>query len=394
LGYSWWSKFVRAQKASAVWWLFFFVWLISPLALFVQPLAPLAGIQGWLVPLCLMPSSFIQNGTAYLPFGLKIFIPNWWATALVQVAWSGLLWWLERRTTLPQVERKEERHEWLTISHPIWGWLARLEGQICERVANPLVTLQLRQQSRFAPLEVAMNFGVVAILFVLSLWLTAKIFPHPDFVQFVNAVFARLPSLVGFNAWLAVVGIVSVYDQKFALWLLGQKRVMESFVLSPLTENQWRFGWWFPRAWLCLKAVIPYALCLWLGFLLQPSASQFLVALLVTVSLPVLAITYGLMSWGFVGSLMRQWEIFLALLFYVPVLTAFGVSAFMIALISNRWKHHALIWLGAFIIHTVIGAVSFLIFSRRIGSLRAPSGYERWLQLAEEKFRQAQQWRM
>ncbi len=392
LGYSWWSKFVRAQKASAVWWLFFFVWLISPLALFVQPLAPLAGIQGWLVPLCLMPSSFIQKGTAYLPFGLKIFIPTWWATALVQVAWSGLLWWLERRTTLPQVERKEERREWLTVSDPIWGWLARLEGQICERVANPLVTLQIRQQSRFAPLKFAMDFGIVANLLVPSLWLTAKIFPHPDFVQFVNKTFVRLPSFVGFASWFAVVGIISAYDQKFALWLLGQKRVVESFVLSPLTENQWRFGWWFPRAWLCLKAAMPYAICLWLSSLLQPSLGQILVTLLAMVSLPTFALTYGLMSLA--GSLMRHWEMSLALLLITLVFAPFGVAAFMFTLFSNRWQHHALIWIGVLVIHIAIAAVSFLIFSRRIGSLRTPSGYERWLQLAEEKFRRAQQWRM
>lgn len=391
LGYAWWSKLMQAQKAPAIWWLVFLVWLISPIALFVQPLAPLAGIQGWLVPLCLMPSSFIQKGTAYLPFGLKIFIPTWWATALVQVAWSGLLWWLERRTTLPQVERKEERREWLTVSHPIWGWLARLEEWICERLRNPMVTLQIRQQSRFASLKVAMDFGVAATLLVLSLWLTAKTFPHPDFVQFVNAAFVRLPSLVGFAAWFAIVGVISAYDEKFALWLLGQKRVVESFVLSPLTENQWRFGWWFPRAWLCLKAAIPYAICLWLSSLLQPSLGQILVTLLTMVSLPTFALTYGLMSLA--GSLMRHWEMSLALLLIALVFAPFGVAAFMFTLFSNRWQHHALIWIGVLVIHIAIAAVSFLIFSRRIGSLRTPSGYERWLQLAEEKFRRAQQWR-
>ncbi|MEM2263485.1 MAG: hypothetical protein QXI60_09160 [Thermofilaceae archaeon] len=69
-------------------------------------------------------------------------------------------------------------------------------------------------------------------------------------------------------------------------------------------------------------------------------------------------------------------------------------SIFMVALISNRWQYHALIWLGASVIHTVMADVSFFIFSRRMGSLRMASGYERWLQLAEEKFRQAQRWQM
>ncbi|MCS7192386.1 MAG: hypothetical protein NZ937_05325 [Armatimonadetes bacterium] len=392
LGFAWWSKLMSAQRAPSTWWLVFFVWLISPIALFVQPLAPLVGIQGWLVPLSLLPSSFVQKGVAYLPFGLKIFIPDWWATALVQIAWSGLLWWLERKTILLQAEKREERREWLTVSHPVWGWLARLEGQICERLANPLVTLQIQQQSRFAPLKVAMDLGIVAIAFTLSLWLSAQIFPHPDLVRFANGVFARLPSLIGLAAWLAVAGAISSHDQKFALWLLGQKRVVESFVLSPLTKNQWKFGWWFPRVWLCFKATTPYAICLWLGFLLQPSAGHLLTASLVTVSLPAIAFALGLM--GLAGSLMKQWEMFVALLFAFPVFTAFGVLAIMFALISNLWQHHALIWLGFFAIHLIIAAVSFLIFSRRIDFLRTPSGYERWLQIAEAKFRQAQKWKI
>jgi hypothetical protein len=307
--------------------------------------------------------------------------------AIVQIAWAGLLWALERMSKLPQVQPEEKRREWLTVNHPLWGWLARLEEQLCERFANPLVTLQLRQQSRDKVLHATMTIGVIANLLVLSIWLLSRIFPQQDFVAFTEGLLIRLPSLAGLAGTFSALVINTSHEQKSALWLLGRKRVVESFVLAPFTADQWKFGWWFPRFWLCLKATMPYALCAWLGLALRPSLGFALVAILVTASLPVTALALALA--GLSISMMRQWETILALFSMLPITVSVWKTCFLATLISKGWHLHALVWLLWFVFSTILAVSCRVIVSKRIGLLRTPSGYEQWLKLTEEKFRRA-----
>jgi len=384
---NWWQKVVMTQSMPLTWWLVFLVWLIAPLALFFPPISLLAGFHGWLLPLTLMPTSLQQQIFASWFQGIRISLPHWGLIAIVQLAWAGLLWALERTSKLPQVQPQEKRREWLTVNHPVWGWLARLEERLCQRFANPLVTLQLRQQSRDGVLHTLMTIGVIANLLVLSIWLCSRIFPEQNFIAFTEGLLIRLPSLAGLAGAISAFTAIALHDEKASLWLLGRKRVVESFVLAPLSAEQWKFGWWFPRFWLCLKATIPYAFCVWLGILLRPSLGFALVAILVTASLPVTALALALT--GLSGSMMRQWEITLALLFALPIVTGIGTACFLLSLVSDKWQVHAILWLLCLAFSAILAVSCRVIFSKRIGLLRTPSGYEQWLKLTEERFRRA-----
>jgi len=245
----------------------------------------------------------------------------------------------------------------------------------------------LRQQSRDKVLHTMMTIGVVANFLVLSVWLCSHIFPEQDFVAFAEGLLIRLPSLAGLAGVTSAFVVIVLHDEKASLWLLGRKRVVESFVLAPIKADQWKFGWWFPRFWLCLKATMPYAFCAWLGIFLRPSWGSALVATLVTASLPVTALALALTSLS--GSMMRQWEITLALLLVLPIVTGIGTVCFLLFLISGKWHVHALVWLLWLAFSVILAVFCKFIVSKRIGLLRTPSGYEQWLKLAEERYRRA-----
>jgi len=386
LSANWWRKAMMAQRMPGIWYLAFLVWLIAPLALFFPPMSLLAGLHGWLLPLTLMPTSLQQQIFASWLQGIHISLPHWSLVAIVQIAWAGLLWALASK--LPQVQPQEKRREWLTANHPVWGWLARLEERLCERFANPLVTLQLRQQSRDEVLHTMMTIGVVANFLVLSVWLLSRIFPEQNFVAFTKGLLIRLPSLAGLAGIFFASIAIALHDEKASFWLLGRKRVVESFVLAPLSTEQWKFGWWFPRFWFCLKAMMPYAFCAWLSIALRPSLGFALVAILVTASLPVAALALALT--GLSSSIMRDWEKTLALLFAfaLPIVTAIP-AYFLLSLISDKWQVHAVLWISCLTFSAVLAVLCWVIFSKHIGLLRTPSGYEQWLKLTEEKFRRA-----
>ncbi len=393
LSFAWWQKFVAAKTVPAIWWLAFGFWFLAPFTLFFPPLAHLAGIQGWLVPLCLLPSSFVAKGFGFLPFGVQIALPAWWAMAGVQLAWSGLLWVLERQKKTPTAETlKDERRKLFTATHHLWGWLIRWEDRLSERFDNPLVTLQLCWQRRFATLSGAMNLGVILFLMPLVLVAFTPFFPHPDLVNFINAIVVRLPSLAGMAAVLSAAIVVGALDQKAALWLLGQKRVMESFVLSPLSKERWRFGFWFPRFWLCLKAMLPYAVIVWLGVLLRPEGGQCVVALTVTLCLPLMALAFGVGSVS--GSLLRVWESYLELFILLPVLICAVPGCIGALFATAKWQVHSLVWLGALFASALATAFNFAVLHARLDKLRIPAGYEQWLHLAEERAKRVQRWRM
>jgi hypothetical protein len=134
LSANWWRKVMVAQRMPLTWWLAFSVWLIAPLALLIPPISPLAGFHGWLLPLTLMPTSLQQQIPTSWFHGIRISLPHWSLMAIVQIAWTELLWALERMSKLPQVQPEEKRREWLTVNHPFWGWLARLEEQLWRAV--------------------------------------------------------------------------------------------------------------------------------------------------------------------------------------------------------------------------------------------------------------------
>ena len=112
-----------------------------------------------------------------------------------------------------------------------------------------------------------------------------------------------------------------------------------------------------------------------------------LVATLVTASLPVTALALALTSLS--GSMMRQWEITLALLLVLPIVTGIGTVCFLLFLISGKWHVHALVWLLWLAFSVILAVFCKFIVSKRIGLLRTPSGYEQWLKLAEERYRRA-----
>lgn len=156
-----------------------FIWLLSPASLLIAFHAPqfswlgaLAGIQGWLVPLSMV-------GTLKLPFPLpahfQFVFPSWWLMASVQLAWSFLLFAVERRFAPAPQEAKPYT---LTPEHPLFGWLVRLEDKMMERLDNALVNVQIRwQRHRFigylyaSAVLALLGFVVIAIVALLPpLW--------------------------------------------------------------------------------------------------------------------------------------------------------------------------------------------------------------------------------
>lgn len=385
LSFAWWQKFLSAKKLSALWLLAFLVWCAAPFgAIFMPSLSPLFGVHGYLVPLTLLPPAAVQRLTG----NFLSAPPAWWATATVQLLWSAWLWWLERRAPLtPPARDDTQPRDVLSETHPLWGWLVRWEGQLCERLANPLVTLQLRWQRRFKALAGTMETGVVLLLLVAFSIAAAIVYPEPALVKFVNGMVARLPSLAGLAALFVASIALGVLDQKVALWQLGHKRILEQFVLAPLTPQQWQFGFWFPRFWLSVKAMLPYAVGVWFGVLLLPTLDRFLLALLITATLPVAVLAISLS--GLVSSLISVVESYALGCLFLPIVVGIASITMPIALFTARVQVHAILWAaigGA----SVLGLFLEWMLLARLKALRTPDGYDRWLQLAGQRARRVQ----
>jgi hypothetical protein len=394
--WDWWRKVMASKEMPATWWLLFSVWLAAPLAFLHPALLPLGSIQGWLVPLALLPPTLWQRFAKPFPFALSIpttwtltvgnfalSLPLWLAMAMGQLGWSALLRLAASKGQVTEATETVTRQE-LTATHPLWGWLVRLEERWCEKWGNPLVTLQLRWQRRFPTLISTMNsLLALFLLFVVAVALM-PLYPEPAFIALLNGIIERLPSLAGVLGFFAAGVVLSALNTRMALWRLGQKRIIEQFVLAPLTERQWVFGFWFPRFWLALKAALPCFLAIWWGVLLRPELGKLLLALLVTATLPVGILALSLA--GLVGSLLKFWESYL--LGFIAILVAcigFGV-ALLAFIITPRNEVHVGIWLAGAIICGLTLAVEFRLL-QRLKKLRTPKGYDEWLLLSEIRAR-------
>jgi hypothetical protein len=402
LAWDWWLKMSAAQKAPTTWWLLFFAWLIAPLALLHPALLPLMGVQGWLVPFTLLPTTLLQRFAKPFPFALSIpttwtltvgnftlSLPLWLAMAMGQLCWSALLWLAARKGQVTEATETVTRQE-LTAAHPLWGWLVRLEDRWSEKWANPLVTLQLRWQRRFPTLLSTMNSLLALFLLLVLAVALVPLYPDPNLVAILNALVERLPSLAGLAGVFAAGIVLAALDTKMALWQLGQKRIMEQFVLAPLTDRQWVFGFWFPRFWLAFKATLPCFPMVWWGVLLRPEFGKVLVALLVTAALPT--ITLALSLSGLVGSLLKVWESYLLGFFGLLLVCAGFCIAILLFLITPRSDVHAGIWCACLVVCAVVLAVEFSLL-QRIKKLRTPKGYDEWLHLSEIRARLSARWR-
>ena len=402
LAWDWWLKMSAAQKAPTTWWLLFFAWLIAPLALLHPALLPLMGVQGWLVPFTLLPTTLLQRFAKPFPFALSIpttwtltvgnftlSLPLWLAMAMGQLCWSALLWLATRKGQVTEATETVTRQE-LTTAHPLWGWLVRLEERWCEKWGNPLVTLQLRWQRRFPTLLSTMNLLLALFLLLVLAVALVPLYPDPNLVAILNALVERLPSLAGLAGVFAAGIVLAALDTKMALWQLGQKRIMEQFVLAPLTERQWVFGFWFPRFWLAFKATLPCFPMVWWGVLLRPEFGKVLVALLVTAALPT--ITLALSLSGLVGSLLKVWESYLLGFFGLLLVCAGFCIAILLFLITPRSDVNAGIWCACLVVCAVVLAIEF-VFLWRLKDLRTPKGYDEWLHLSEIRARLSARWR-
>jgi len=399
LAWDWWRKVMASKEMPATWWLLFFAWLAAPLAFLHPALLPLGSIQGWLVPLTLLPPTLWQRFAKPFPFALSILttwtltvgnfalsLPLW--LAMGQLCWSALLWLAAGKGQVTEATETVTRQE-LTATHPLWGWLVRLEERWCEKWGNPLVTLQLGWQRRFPALISTMNsLLALFLLFVVAVALM-PLHPEPAFIALLNGIIERLSSLAGVLGFFAEGVVIGMLDKQMALWRLGQKRIIEPFVLAPLTERQWVFGFWFPRFWLALKAALPCFLAIWWGVLLRPELGKFLVALLVTVALP--AVTLALSLSGLVGSLLKVWESYL-LGFLGSLLVGAGFCiAILLFLITPRSEVHAGIWCACLVVCAVVLAIE-VVFLWRLKDLRTPKGYDEWLHLSEIRARLSTRW--
>jgi len=402
LAWDWWRKVMASKEMPATWWLLFFAWLAAPLALLHPALLPLMGIQGWLVPFTLLPTTLLQRFAKLFPFALSIpttwtltignftlSLPLWLAMAMGQLCWSALLWLAARKGQLTEATETVTRQE-LTAAHPLWGWLVRLEDRWCEKWGNPLVTLQLRWQRRVSTLLSTMNSLLALFLLLVLAVALVPLYPDPSLVAFINAILERLPSLAGLVGFFGAGTVLAALDTKMALWQLGQKRIMEQFVLAPLTDKQWVFGFWFPRFWLALKATLPCFPMVWWGVLLRPELGKFLVALLVTVALPAGALALSLS--GLVGSLLKVWESYLLGFLGFLLLVCVGLFTAPLLFITPHSEVHAGIWCACLVVCAVVLAIEF-VFLWRLKDLRTPKGYDEWLHLSEIRARLAARWR-
>lgn len=398
LAWDWWQKVIASKEMPAVWWLLFSVWYAAPLAFLHPALLPLGSIQGWLVPLTLLPPTLWQRFAKSFPFALSIpttwtltvgnftlSLPLWLTMAMGQLGWSALLWLATRKGQMTEATETVTRQE-LTATHPLWGWLVRLEERWCEKWGNPLVALQLRWQRRFPTFISTMNSSfALFLLFVVAVALM-PLYPEPAFIALLNGIIERLPSLAGVLGFFAAGVVIGMLDKQMELWRLGQKRIVEQFVLAPFTERRWVFGFWFPRFWLALKAALPCFLAIWWGVLLRPELGKLLLALLVTATLPVGILALSLA--GLVRSLLKFWEGYL-LGFIALLVACVGFSVALPAfIITSRNEVHVGIWLAGAIICGLILAVEFRLL-QRLKKLRTPKGYDEWLRLSEIRARVA-----
>jgi hypothetical protein len=265
-----------------------------------------------------------------------------------------------------------------------------LEDRWSEKWANPLVTLQLRWQRRFPTLLSTMNLLLALFLLLVLAVALVPLYPDPNLVAIINALVERLPSLAGLAGVFAAGIVLAALDTKMALWQLGQKRIMEQFVLAPLIDQQWVFGFWFPRFWLAFKATLPCFPMVWWGVLMRPEFGKVLVALLVTAALPT--ITLALSLSGLIGSLLKVWESYLLGFFGLLLVCAGFCIAILLFLITPRSDVHLVIWLVCLMVGSLTLAVEFSLL-QRIKKLRTPKGYDEWLHLSEIRARLSARWR-
>ena len=224
------------------------LWFFSPATLLIGSYAPkfswvgaLAGVQSWLVPLSMV-------GTMKLPFAIagfnQIVFPPWWLMATVQLAWSGLLFLMGRKT-VPVAEVEPVA---LTADHPLFGWIVRLEDKMMEKWDNALVNVQLRWQRRHTVGTLRFAFALSLLGFVVA----AVTLLTPLRVSLPNLLLATPILLCASTFHIATLALLW-YELKHDLSRWGQLRTIEQIVLTRLTAKQIWFGLWFPRFWLAVK---------------------------------------------------------------------------------------------------------------------------------------------
>ncbi len=403
LSYGWWRRLMSAKDGTpGAWWLLFLVWLLAPTALLSPFLAPLAAVQGWLVPASLLLPSLPQLFLLRLPIATEwhlplgqhtLSLPLWLPMLVVQLAWGALLRFAER---IPQktaiLEGSPKEH--FTPQHLLWGWLVQLEERWCERWQNPLVNLQLRWQRRFSALATAMNTQVALLLFLALLFLAAQVFPLPALIG--SATYGRylLSPLAGVVGAFVGGRVLIALQQKMALWRLGHKRVLESFVLAPIAEWQWVWGLWFPRFWLSVKAMLPSIVAVWWGAVLVPEASKFLLAGLITTALLVSAFMWSAHSLA--KDTLSPIGAFVLELLLLVCAFVFGAGLFFLALAHPILKTDVplLVGWGLFLFSQAALAAVVASFLPRLKQLRTPNGYEKWLAAADDKAQRIAQRRL
>ncbi len=385
LGFNGWQRLLTSSP-NAILLLF---WFLSPTALLVGSYAPqfswvgaLAGVQGWLVPLSMA-------GTMKLPFTIagfnQIVFPPWWLMATVQLAWSGLLFLVGRKTA-PVAEVEPVT---LTADHPIFGWIVRLEDKMMEKWDNALVNVQLRWQRRHIIGWLRFAFALSLLGFVVA----AVTLLTPLRILLPNLLFAT-PILLCVFTFPTATQALLWYELKHDLSRWGRLRIMEQIVLTRLTAKQIRFGLWFPRFWLAIKIIAIPLISAWLIALPQPFVlpTKFGLWLLIFMALATFvtplfffAASLFFSGVGLAGHDPLSCLTILLLVLLMPIIwliqmffqhglnlsyatiLAFGLTPLLLALISAI----LLLPLG-------------FRYLRDVDKLKTAKGYEEWLKRTEE----------
>jgi len=364
------------------------LWFFSPATLLIGSYAPqfswvgaLAGVQGWLVPLSMV-------GTMKLPFTIagsnQIVFPPWWLMATVQLAWSGLLFFVGRKTA----PVKEVEPVALTADHPIFGWIVRLEDRMMERWDNALVNVQLRWQRRHF-------VGALRFAFVLSLLgfvVAAVTLLTPLRVSLLNLLFATPILLCVLALQIAMLALLG-YEMEHGLQHWGQLRIMEQIVLTRLTTKQILFGLWFPRFWMAIKIFAIPLIFAWLITLLQLfvlptklSLWLLIIMVLATFAMPFSFLAAALYSSG-TGTAGRNPHIMWWLMVFMPLMLLIQLvfrSVFRFGLSPYEFLAFGLMAS----LFPIVFAIPLLVlgfwYLRDVDKLKTAKGYEEWLKRTEE----------
>ncbi len=400
--YRWWASSNRLPLSQYV---LVLIWFCACIAILSPTLAPLIGIQGWMVPVAYFLQALHERGVNLgsdsltlwhewrIPVGGSVVaVPLWIPAMGVQLGWACLLGRLARSFS-PRPAPTDQPSP--STRDPVLKELLRYESRLMARLENPLVNLQLISQRRDTAVLFSARFVIWMTLPTMILCLIT-----PPLRELHGGVFWRFldgfwtQALFGLSAlflWLIVLltDVRALYTKSSSPQgsITSEPRFFKftqpnfHFVLTSLSPSQWAFAMWFPRFWLTVKLGVGFVILMWMGALYKPTLDK--VALAMASSATAISTA---MLWTMVGALFnflpRSVESVRVLIAFI-VAVAYCTMGGAFTQLSPYLMLFVSLLLSAGI--GLLSLPTWYLLLRTTQKHLTPKGYTHWVQTVEQR---------